>query len=206
MKHVGRALLIASFTTACAGSDGKNGAAGSDGADGSSCHVEDNHDGTATISCDDGSEATVSNGMDGEPGKDGAPGTDGAAGAPGADAETTAITESILCTGTLENTALGFSYNAVLFGGSGDLFVAASVNSPLNSASDTKFFAPSQVGYATATVSFRFDQDGTADGGWFSLSLDRETLVVHIDYRASDPGDVTDAWTMDPAACVHNDY
>ncbi len=52
-------------------------------AGGDSCSVVDNGDGTATISCDDGTTVTVNDGMDGIDGTNGTNGTDGAAGLPG---------------------------------------------------------------------------------------------------------------------------
>ena len=52
------------------GENGTNGADGQDGADADPCTVENNNDGTSTITCPDGSSITVTDG------------TDGAAGAP----------------------------------------------------------------------------------------------------------------------------
>ena len=55
-------------------------AAGPDGEAGSNCTVVDNGDGTATITCDDGTEATITSGQNGE---NGAAGEDGATGPKG---------------------------------------------------------------------------------------------------------------------------
>lgn len=63
------------------------------GADGESCTVEDNGDGTALLTCPDGSEYTIVNGTDGKVGKngvdgeDGVDGTDGTNGTNGVDGE-----------------------------------------------------------------------------------------------------------------------
>ncbi len=54
-----------------------NGANGEDGANGTSCTVTDNGDGTKTIMCEDGTSVTVSDGTDGANGADGQDGTDG---------------------------------------------------------------------------------------------------------------------------------
>lgn len=220
MKLSAACILSVCFSAACSGSDGANGADGANGVDGadgadgkngedgSSCHVTDNGDGSATIACDDGSEAVVSDGRDGTDGENGSNGADGEHGENGVDgddAAATRISESYFCTGGLEDTALRFTYNAVLLS-SGDLFVTGSVNGALNSATDTKYYAPNQTGYETASVSMRYDQDGTADYGWFSLSLNRGTLVTVIEYHESDPGPVAATWTMQPTDCVHNMY
>ena len=94
------------------GVDGTDGTDGTDGADGSSCTVVSNEDGSATITCEDGTTATVAPGTDGTDGVDGVDGSscsltdnedgtytltcedgteitlqDGAAGEPGADGE-----------------------------------------------------------------------------------------------------------------------
>jgi OmcA/MtrC family decaheme c-type cytochrome len=53
------------------------------GKDGTSCAITDNHDGTATLHCDDGSSFTISNGKDGADGTDGTDGTNGANGKDG---------------------------------------------------------------------------------------------------------------------------
>lgn len=58
-----------------AGCTGSNGADGTDGADGSSCTVTENPDGTATITCEDGTSVTVTDGSDGSDGSNGSDGS-----------------------------------------------------------------------------------------------------------------------------------
>ena len=65
---------------ACAGPAGDPGA---NGEDGSSCSVSANTDGTRTITCEDGTTATVSDGAPGEVGETGATGETGAVGETG---------------------------------------------------------------------------------------------------------------------------
>lgn len=202
---------------ACGGA-GEDGAPGANGADGTSCSVTDNGDGTATIACNDGTEATVSSGATGPRGTDGedgatgpsgatgATGPAGATGAAGSDAEATRIIESFFCGGTLESFPdLRFSYNAVLMS-SGDLFVAGEVYDLFRTSSNVAFYSPSQVGYATASVTITFDFDGSTDGGWWQIYLDRGTLVTVIEYHLTNGGPVAATWTMQPGACVHNFY
>lgn len=52
----------------CSGSDGAAGAPGDSGANGTSCTVVDNHDGTSTIKCTDGTAVTVPKGVNGADG------------------------------------------------------------------------------------------------------------------------------------------
>lgn len=54
--------LLGFWATSCAGKDGE---------DGSSCSIEKNDDGSGTLTCDDGTEVTLSPGEDGDPGEDG---------------------------------------------------------------------------------------------------------------------------------------
>ena len=66
---------------------------------------------------------------------------------------------------------------------------------------------PQQNGYVNAQVVLTLDEDGTPDFGWFTLSLNRTSLVTKIDYRASgNTTTVLQSWTMQPSACVHNFY
>ena len=99
---------VTSSETVCHGSDGTDGADGTngtDGADGSSCSVTDNGDGTKTISCTDGTTATVADGTDGA---DGTNGTDGADGSSCSVTDNGDGTKTISCTdGTTATVADG---------------------------------------------------------------------------------------------------
>jgi len=63
------------------------GCSGDQGPSGSSCTVSDNGDGTKTISCEDGTSVTISDGVDGQNGQDGQDGADGQDGTDGQDGE-----------------------------------------------------------------------------------------------------------------------
>jgi OmcA/MtrC family decaheme c-type cytochrome len=67
-------LALALGAALAAGCSGGNGAAGKDG---TSCTIADNHDGTATIHCTDGSTFTVTNGSNGTNGTNGMNGMNG---------------------------------------------------------------------------------------------------------------------------------
>jgi OmcA/MtrC family decaheme c-type cytochrome len=62
------AAVLGAAVLALTGCSGEDGAAG---ADGTSCTITDNGDGTSTISCEDGTTATISDGADGMDGTDG---------------------------------------------------------------------------------------------------------------------------------------
>jgi OmcA/MtrC family decaheme c-type cytochrome len=75
-----RRVLVAVTCVVLAGCSGPS---GEDGKDGKPCTVKDNADGTATISCPDGSTVTVRNGTNGTNGTDGMNGANGANGSNG---------------------------------------------------------------------------------------------------------------------------
>ena len=67
-------FVLAVAAALAGGCSGSNGAAGKDG---TSCSLTDNHDGTATIRCADGTSFTVTSGTDGTNGMNGTNGTNG---------------------------------------------------------------------------------------------------------------------------------
>lgn len=64
--------------------------------------------------------------------------------------------------------------------------------------SAASIFAPTQVGWATAPVLLRFDDTGAANSGFWEISLNRETLVVTIDYNDLDLAGGRRTWTTTP--------
>lgn len=122
-------------------------------------------------------------------------------------ATATRIVESFHCGGTLENTALAFLYDLVQMS-SGDLFATASIVDVSISTSATEYYSASQVGYATAQVVVIRDEDTVANGGYFTIKLNRSTLVTTISYFQDGivGTPVTDSWTMQPSDCTHNFY
>jgi OmcA/MtrC family decaheme c-type cytochrome len=77
LLKTGFLAVLAAVSLAFAGCKGSDGTAGANGANGTSCSTHDNGDGTVTISCTDGTSATVSNGAAGAAGAAGSPGADG---------------------------------------------------------------------------------------------------------------------------------
>lgn len=141
-------------------------------------------------------------GDSGAAGKDGAAGTNGTDGKDGTDNH---IVASILCTGSLENTALYFSYSAALMA-SGDVFAEGSIADGNIEISGSKFYSSQQNGALTAAVLFNDDFVAPYNGGYWSIKLDRGTLVTTIVYSDVDAVGGGSVWTMDPTACVANKY
>jgi hypothetical protein len=117
------------------------------------------------------------------------------------------VTASIHCGGSLENTNLWFTYDVALFSG-GWLFASGNISAPDIQSSGANIYAPTQNGAATAPVILVFDATGTANAGWWRISLNRTTLVTTIEYNDVDLPEVDDkrAWTMTPDKCVVNSF
>jgi hypothetical protein len=115
------------------------------------------------------------------------------------------IVASIYCGGPLENTSLSFSYNAYLFADQ-SVFASAAIQDAAIGSSYANFYAPSQNGAQTAAVSLVFDVAGPANGGWWTIRLDRTTLITTIEYKDGDTPNGGAAWTMAPSSCVSNTY
>ncbi len=173
----GLALLVACGGEA--GPAGPAGAAGSPGAAG----------------------AAGANGQDGEKGDKGDPGTSGAdAGDP------SKVVRSIFCAGPLSGAPLTATYSAVIFA-NGNVMVVGAIRDDFREASYTSFYGPSQNGAANASVVVSWDVQGIANGAYFTLSLNRTTLVTSVVYYDVDldAGGVR-SWSMTADKCVSNTY
>lgn len=182
---------------ACGGSAGEPGPTG---ANGGSCSVVENPDGSATISCDDGSMATIGPGPVGATGPSGPAGMTGATGATGG-IEEPSIVEGFFCEGETANAPpVSFLYSATVLS-NGSLVATGHVYDLTRSKSSSALYAPGDVAYAIAPASVELEPDG-----WWTLSLDRATLIATVDYRATGDGPISDSWTMAPSACAHEFY
>jgi hypothetical protein len=151
----------------------------------------------------------------GEAGPPGPPGPEGPAGVAGpvgpagssggGGSDPSKIVRSIGCAGGLEGTALSFFYSVALTA-NGTIFASASVREPQIGASNTSVFSPAQNGSTDAAVLISLDEIPPANGGFFRVSLNRETLVTSIVYNDTDAAGGTRTWTMQPSQCVSNAY
>ena len=123
----------------------------------------------------------------------------------GAAVDPSRITGSIYCGGSLQGTNIWFAYWAAQYA-NGNVFTSANISGPSNQASGALTYAPTQNGYTTAPVTMTYDSAGTANGGWWQLSLNRVSLVVTIDYHDTDVDGGLMTWTMTPDKCVVNTY
>ncbi len=133
----------------------------------------------------------------------------GPAGTPGDDGAFSEglVSATLYCGAALENTiGLSFAYWARIFA-DGSVWAAADIISPSISASGSRIYAPTQVGASNAGVNLVMDQAPPANGGWWDVNVDRQTLVVNIVYHDADVTDGQMSWTLDSNVnnCVLNE-
>ena len=145
------------------------------------------------------------NGTQGAQGPQGVQGVPGPAGEAGANGD--AIVSSIGCTGILANSGgFEFQYNVDQFA-DGNVFATGYVAGLAASISGSALYAPTQNGYQTAQIQFVMDVYAPTDGGWWTIGLNRSTLVTTITYHDADIVDSgVMSWTMLPSQCAVNKY
>ena len=173
-----RAITLATALTACGGTE--------------PCSVIDLDSG-AVIECPDGTRADVS---------DGAAGLDGLDGSDGTDNRIVAIHG---CTGALQNTAMDFIYQVSVMR-SGDVFAYGGVWGGALQVGASFFYAASQPGAALGAVIFQSDNMGTANGGFWTITLNRATGVTTIVYNDTEATGGSDTWTMPSSVCVVSNF
>lgn len=149
-------------------------------------------------------------GLPGKPGDAGEPGAKGDKGDPGKDGlsvDGSKITGSIFCGGGFQGlqSSLQFTYSAVQFA-NGNMFVSGSVSDGYVQTGNAAMFTSIQNGWVNGALTIQHDMLGPNVGGFWSLSLNRSSLVVSIQYFDSDLVGGSQAWEMLPSQCVVNTY
>jgi hypothetical protein len=122
------------------------------------------------------------------------------------------IVLTIFCVGTTSNAATGgealngriVSYDAAV-NDSGDVFATAAVADGSYQASGTTFFSKSQVGADTGAVVVVNDYIAPYNGGYWTVSADRNAKTVTAVYKDVDFSS-GQKFTFTPASCVVNSY
>jgi hypothetical protein len=141
-------------------------------------------------------------GANGTNGKDGAQGIAGPQGDAGIGAT---VSDAIFCAGELGTTGTFFEYQATQFA-TGVVFVTGGVRGAAFQTDTSSFYAPTQNGWQTAAILVEDDMLGAADGGYWQLALDRNTLIVTITYFDSEVAGGQESWTMTPDKCIKTTY
>lgn len=195
-------LAICFATLSCAGQDGRD---GRDGEDGNSPQILVSEATPAEclsggkvflVGADDGTldEVVVCNGQDGDSGS-----TGGSLGR---------IEASLYCGGPLEDTvSLWASHDVVVFSDL-SLWGRASIRNGLLEVGSSVFYSPQQVGATSASILFAFDVQGDANGGYWNVTVDAETLDSVLTYKDADVEGGMIRWSKPSTAegCVVNRY
>jgi len=120
------------------------------------------------------------------------------------------IVASITCVGMLEGEDFSFDYSVAQLA-YGDVFASASVRDIYGQTGASAYFSLQQIGFETAPVIFSFDVYGDPDGGYWTISLDRDTLETTVQYDDVDTSGleatpVTFQWVMMSDSCILNSY
>lgn len=211
-------MLLGLGLLGCAGADGEDGARGKSGQS-AVASVREASDGECPaggsvleIGVGDVVEETViCNGADGADGDQGATGEQGPKGARGPQGDAGAdapagdsigrIEQSLFCAGGIEDAPFSFSYHAVTFT-DGSVWVTGGIQNGAIESSQSQLFAPNQVGAQTGRVIVFFDGTETANGGYWTIEVDRSTLGAEIHYFDPDiAGDLSWLMTGDSSGC-----
>lgn len=120
------------------------------------------------------------------------------------------IVASITCVGMLEGENFSFDYSVAQLA-YGDVFASASVRDIYGQTGASAYYSFQQVGFETAPVIFTFDAYQDPNGGFWTVSLNRDTLETTVQYEDIDtsglePAPVVLQWVMSADACVLNSY
>lgn len=117
------------------------------------------------------------------------------------------VVATMNCSGVIGSSApvalqgLEVEYDAVLTA-TGDVYATASIIDEVAQISNTAFYASGQAGAQTASVMVVADFAGSANGGWWNVSLNRSTLVTSVVYTDSDLFSSPVNMTFTPSACT----
>ena len=120
------------------------------------------------------------------------------------------IVASIACIGMLEGQSFSFDYSVAQMA-YGDVFASASIRDAFGQTGASAYYSLQQLGFATAPVIFTFDVFGDPNGGFWTVSLNRDTLETTVRYDDIDTSGVEATpvvleWSMMSDACVLNSY
>lgn len=153
--------------------------------------------------------ATGVPGEKGDTGATGPQGEKGDPGEPGVAAPSVGVIEaSLYCGASLEGVSgVAFDYWAAVYS-NGTIWATAQIRDGEVGESLSTLYAPTQVGAETASVHLLWDMVGSSNSGFWTIGLNRQTLIVNIKYTDLDLSDGSDTWTLDSASanCTVNDY
>lgn len=115
------------------------------------------------------------------------------------------IVASIFCQGSIPNSSLRVHYSAAVTS-SGDVYASGAISTPGEQFSETKLYSAQQNGALTASIIINYDAITPLNGGFWVLSLNRDTLVHTAEYNDVDATGGKSTFVMTPDKCIKNVY
>ena len=150
--------------------------------------IDDNMNGTLDSSEVDKTEY-VCNGAPGDKGDTGTAGTDNR------------IKYTHYCNALLQNTALYYRYRVYQFVNE-DIFIQGEIYGVSYEVADSIMYSKLQNGWTTAPIYINYDVSGSANSGYFVISLNRSTMVTTIVYTDSDVSGGSTTWSQPSSDCT----
>ena len=137
-------------------------------------------------------------GSTGSKGDTGSTGSKGDTGSAGTDNK---IKYTHYCNALLQNTALYYRYRVYQFVNE-DIFIQGEIYGTLYEVADSIMYSKLQNGWTTAPIYINYDVSGSANYGYFVISLNRSTMVTTIVYTDSDVSGGSTTWTLPSSNCT----
>jgi len=105
------------------------------------------------------------------------------------------------CNALLDNTTLYYRYRVSQFVNE-DIFIQGEIYGAAYEVADAIMYSKLQNGWDTAPIFINYDVSGSANYGYFVISLNRSTMVTTIVYTDSDVSGGSDTWTQPSSDCT----
>ena len=162
--------------------------------------IDDNMNGTLDSSEVDKTEY-VCNGAPGSSGSKGDTGSTGSKGDTGSAGTDNKIKYTHYCNALLQNTSLYYRYRVRQFVNE-DIFIQGEIYGSAYEVADSIMYSKLQNGWTTAPIYINYDVSGSANSGYFVISLNRSTMVTTIVYTDSDVSGGSTTWSQPSSDCT----
>ena len=105
------------------------------------------------------------------------------------------------CSALLENISFYYRYRVRQFVNE-DIFIQGEIYGVSYEVSDSLMYSKLQSGWDLAPIYINYDVAGSANSGYFKLSLNRSTMITTILYTDSDVTGGSDTWSIPSSNCL----
>ena len=122
-------------------------------------------------------------------------------GEPGTAGTDNRIKYTHLCSALLENTSFYYRYRVRQFVNE-DIYIQGEIYGASYEVADSVMYSKLQNGWETAPLYINYDVAGSANFGYFKITLNRSTMVTTIVYTDSDVSGGSDTWSQPSSDCT----